>query len=186
MTIALDYSHVTSSRSYITEADACADLDELLAACGMFTVYREVRGYLLHPRAEQDEKSMRVDRLLTPTTAAIDAGWSLGAVAIEAKRDAKAAGRAFAQAADYSRSVWDIGRGGVLIHSPLVFLWPFEKVMGPLASVLAHQRIGTAQPERWSGGIKLACGENVVADLLPGGFTIRAGALSFGRKAGSR
>ena len=184
--IRLDHSSIGTAWSYDTEVEACVDLDRVLADCGMFTVYTEVRGHLLQSRAGQEIKTMRVDRLLTPTGAAIDAGWSLGAIAIEVKRDAATAGRAIAQAMDYSRSVWDIGRGGVLIHSPFVFLWPFEKVSGPMASLMAHQRIGTAQPERWTGGLKLSCGENVVADLMPGGFVIRAGALSFGRKAGSR
>lgn len=172
--------------NYQTEIEACMDLDRLLEDCGMFTVYREVPGHQMQPRAGQDVKGLRIDRILVPNRAAIDEGWTLGVLGIEVKRDDAHAGKAISQAIDYSRSVWDIGRGGVLVHSPMVFLWPFYKVSGALASVMSQQRIGTAEPIRWTGGIKLACGESVVADLLPGGFNIRAGATRFGWKAGSR
>lgn len=131
---------------YDTEAAGLIDFDQRIERSGLFTVYREVRGALLHPLPNSEDKSMRIDRILMPTSKLLGCGWNHGFIGVEAKAPGEKMGPALNQAMDYMRSVFysPMHHGRIMLN--WVVLWPFEKPSGPTESVLAHHRIGTCAP----------------------------------------
>lgn len=168
---------------YATEADSAAAFDAAVEATGLFFNYKEIRGTLLQPRPGQIDKSVRIDRLMLPTQRLMDLGWHHGAVGVEIKRSGVKVGPAVAQAMDYSRACFTIF-GGVQVVPSMVFLWPVDKQHGPLASVLAQNRLGTAEANRWAA-LRLMSGEMTVLHATHTG-EVRLGAVASGAKVGSR
>lgn len=165
-----------------TEEASCAALDEIVERSGLFTIRREVRGYYLQPRLEQEVKTPRIDRILFPTPRLKDLGWAHGPIGIECKRSGCKTGPPLAQLFDYSRAAWDIA--GTVVMPKFFFLWPMHKVHGPLASIMAQNRVGTAETGPWCP-LKLSCGEQILLRIDPHGQP-RIGIGAHGRKAGSR
>ena len=169
----------------VTEAQIAAGLDHTLATLGLFHVYPEVTGTLTQPRPGQPDKNMRIDRLLLPTHKLIDSGWTSGAIGIEVKRsgDDKTLGPAVSQAMDYTRTTFTLP-SGVRITPNLVFLYPFEKPGGPIASVMAQNNVGTAKSNAWDPLMLQLPHVNVLHIKADGTWTTVT--PTSGRKAGSR
>lgn len=169
-----------------TEVESAAALDSLLDQCGLWSVHREVPGTLIQPRPSQDAKGMRIDRILLPTPRLLALGWTHGAIGIEVKRSGIKIGPPIAQAMDYGRTVWRLDQlGGLRLWLDWVFIWPLPPRDGPLASVLAQNRIGSAD----GGGyylLHLQCGSGQNLITVPRNGVPRIGAGASGRKAGSR
>lgn len=174
---------MTAVPHYQTEQDAAAAFDEAVERTGLFAMHREVRGTLLQPRPGQVDKSVRIDRILIPTPRLGQLGWNLGMVGVEIKRSGIKVGPAIAQAMDYTRACFTIGYG-VQIIPTMVFLWPADKQHGPLASVLAQNRLGTAETNRWAA-LRLMSGEMNVLHVSHTG-EVRIGTGTAGAKVGSR
>ena len=172
-----------TSGSYLTEIDAAAALDAVLAECALWSVYREVCGSLCQPRPTQDDKGVRIDRVLVPNQRLISLGWNHGVIGIEIKRSGIKIGPPIAQAMDYSRSVWLLN-GGIRVWLDWVFIWPLPAQHEAVASILAQNRIGSASSDQWSL-LQLKSGEQNLIRISPSG-DIRIGAGASGRKAGSR
>lgn len=129
---------------WATELESVAALDAHVEVTGLFSIYREVRGYYLQPRIGQEDKTPRIDRILVPKPELIAAGWTLGCVGVECKRSNEKIGRPISQMLDYSRAAWLIKPANDLwIVLRWVFLWPAKATGGPIASVLAQNRLGT-------------------------------------------
>jgi hypothetical protein len=176
-------AHGVTTGSWVTEEASAAALDQRLEAIGMFRVHHEVTGTLVQPRAGQRERLMRIDRLLTPTRELLARGWSHGAIGIEIKRSGIAIGPALAQAMDYVRGSWSVA--GVWVQLGAVFVWPMAKQTGPLASLMVHNRIGSAS-HSGSDHLKFALGEEVlIADNAYSGLRLGGDPRS-GRQVGSR
>lgn len=173
--------HETSG-SWMTEAASAAELDARLARMGLFRVYSEVRGELLQPRHGQHEKTVRIDRILVPRASLLALGWRLGAIGIEVKRSGIHLGPPLAQAMDYTRAAWSLR--GVHIMLGAVFLWPMDKVHGPVASLMVHNRVGSASVDGQS--IHLRLGEENVLRLQWGTDEPDVGTIDSGHKVGSR
>jgi hypothetical protein len=170
-----------TSGSWLTEAASASALDHRIEATGMFHIYREVVGTLTQPRPGQRDRAMRIDRVLTPTPDLRAQGWEHGAIGIEIKRSGESIGPPLAQAMDYVRGSWRIN--GVWFQLGAVFLWPMHKQSGPLASLMVHNRIGSASSEGHDK-LKLSLGEEVI---FADGFTgIRLGRVKSGERVGSR
>lgn len=169
-----------------TEAESAAAFDAAIAPSGLFRTYSEVPGELLQPRAGQVERTVRIDRVLVPSPEALLRGWSLGAIGVELKRSGEKVGPPLAQAMDYLRSAWRVR--GVLIHLDAVFLWPMAKQHGAIASLMAHNRIGAAEPAR--KGVRFYIGEEcalrIEADFHTGEVAATIGIVRSGTKVGSR
>lgn len=175
----------SATMEYATEADAAEAIDVLISQrlSRFFRAYSEAPGRLMQPRAHQVDKTVRIDRLLVPTTAATrELGWAHGAIGIEIKRSGVKLGPWLAQAMDYARSVFEVG--GVWVQPGAVFLWPCEEQYGPIASVMAHNRVGTVCESRW-GTLQMSFGQETVLRAERDG-TVRARDLRSGRKVGSR
>lgn len=129
-----------------------------------------------------DLQAARIDRLLIPTPELKTQGWTHGPIGIECKSSGTKLGRPLAQILDYSRVAWRIGETYVVPR--FYFLWPMSKVHGPLASVLAHNRIGGAHTSPFTL-LQLSCGEQVIARFNQDGSHSFKSA-DFGRKVGSR
>jgi hypothetical protein len=127
---------------YATEDDALADLDARVAASNLFHVYREVEGYYLAHRPGRQMKTARIDRILVPTGRLRAQGWEV-TIGVEAKRPGTKLGPALAQAIDYT---WCIFRAGAAyLYPEWIFLWPLRHPGGPLESIMAQNRVGTAE-----------------------------------------
>lgn len=171
--------------NWATEIDSEAAFDAAIGT-GNWTVYPQVWGTLVQPRPHQIDKRVRIDRILTPTSALLAAGWRHGVIGVEIKRSKEKIGPAIAQALDYGRSVWTLHQaGGSLVWLDWVFIWPMPKQSGAMASVCAQNRIGTATPG-FHGGIDFKSGEASIASLdSRRGITINLNATN-GAKAGRR
>lgn len=171
---------------WATEVESVAALDAAIARTGLFHVYREVPGRLVHPRPCQDDKTVRIDRVLLPNARCRLAGWQFGAVGIEAKASGVKLGRPVSQLLDYGRSVWVIADlGGLEVWLGLAFLWPLEGQHGPVASVMAQNRVGSAWITR-HGTLELRSGQELVLGADWVDESIKVGTSAIGRKVGSR
>ena len=65
-----------------------------------------------------------------------------------------------------------------------MFLFPVDSIGGPLASVMAQHRIGTAQANKWSLLEFKTGGVNILRASFDG--TVRLGITAAGSKVGSR
>lgn len=169
---------------YETETDAAEAFDNCVKRTGLFTIYPEVRGTLLQPRPGQVDRSVRIDRVLIPTQALLRMGWRHGIIGAELKRSGTKVGPAIAQAMDYTRCAWTLPDNRYQVVLGMVFLWPVEKQHDAVASILAQNRLGTADSNRWAL-LHLASGELNILHVSHGG-DVRVGAASAGTKVGSR
>lgn len=149
----------STTGSWDTESASASAFDHLIEATGMFRVYREVSGTLIQPRAGQVNRGLRIDRILAPAPALVLQGWAHGAIGVELKRSGVKIGPPLAQAMDYVRGTWEVA--GVWLQLSAVFLWPMRKQSGPLASLMAHQRIGSVS-QSGPDQLKFSLGEEVI------------------------
>lgn len=169
---------------YATEEQAAVAFDTAVASTNLFQIHREVRGTLTQPRPGQVDKSVRIDRILIPTQALIDLGWRHGIIGVEIKRSGVKLGPALAQAMDYTRSTFTLEGGDFLIVPTWVLVWPAENEHGPLASLMAQNRVGVVESNQWAT-LRLRIGEMTLLHASSTG-EVRIGAQSAGRKVGSR
>lgn len=128
---------------YATEEQSIADMLSKVNK-SHWTVYREVQGWLLHPRPFGDGRlNLRVDVMLDPTEHLQECGWRWGPIAIECKRSGSQVGPALCQVLDYTRCVW-LMRNGEHVMSRLCFLWHLKPPGGTVASLMINNRIGCA------------------------------------------
>jgi hypothetical protein len=164
------------------EADAEEYVASMLQRSGLFLVYRQVRGRPLAHHHFQRTGDLRADVLLVPDKPLIRLGWSGGAIVIEVKRSGEKLGPGLNQLLDYMNAAWLIG-GGVPVVPSFGFLFPAPQQHGPLASIMAHQHIGTAWFE--DDELKLYAGESKVMSVRGNG-EVDLGSTDFGRKLGAR
>lgn len=174
----------TAPTASATEAHNADTFDKVMAAAGLFTVYPEVTGTLVQPRPGQVDKAMRIDRVLVPNNRLVSLGWTHGVIGVELKPTGAKLGPAVSQAMDYSRSTFTLPNGGFQVMPSWVFLYPFDKQHGDMASVMAQHRIGTASTDKWTM-LALAAGEANVLRVSWDGTT-RIGIANTGTKAGRR
>lgn len=170
--------------TFATEAESAVEFDRIAQASNLFTIYQEVPGTLIQPRPAQRERTVRIDRILVPNTNLLAAGWTRGIIGVEIKRNSEQIGPYIAQAMDYSRSVWTLPTSHFQVMLDWVFVWPIPKQMGPMASLMAQNRVGTATSDNWTP-LQFKAGENNVLRVNNDG-TVRIGAQGIGRKVGSR
>lgn len=139
----------TTVGNWLTEADSAAALDAALEQVGLWAVYKEVSGTLTHVRPGQRGQTIRIDRVLIPNSKLIALGWTHGIIGIEVKRSGEKIGPPIAQAMDYSRTIWHLPQAGIKVWLDWVFVWPMERQNGTIASILAHNRIGSAHATPW-------------------------------------
>jgi hypothetical protein len=166
--------------------DAEHELDRRIIASQFFRIERQVEGRPYGPTPTDDVKDYRIDRVLVPLAAAKAAGWSIGPVGIECKRSNVKIGKPIAQALDYRRAFWHTeATPEVWFALGFVFLWPLEVQHGPIASVMAQNRIGTISPN--ADGLSFMLANHCMASIATdGNCRININADRFGRKVGSR
>lgn len=169
---------------YTTEEQAAAAFDAAVTATGLFHLHREVRGTLTQPRPGQRDKTVRIDRILIPTQNLIDLGWRHGIIGVEIKRTGVKLGPALAQAMDYTRSTFTLDGGDFLVVPTWVLVWPAENEHGPLASLMAQNRVGVVEANKWAT-LRLRVGEMTLLHVSTTG-EVRIGTQSSGTKVGSR
>jgi len=162
-----------------------ADLEDRLAAflecTGLFRVLRQVVGRPLWT-ACPSAGWVRCDLLLLASKRGLAAGWLHGPIVIEVKRPGEPIGPAISQLMDYLRSSFLLPNG-VPIMASWAFIYPAERVHGPLASVCARNRVGTASLA--GGELDLLCGEQRILTVGEEG-ALRVGQVGVGRRFGSR
>jgi hypothetical protein len=161
------------------------DLEEALAAwleaTGLWRVLRQVMGRPLWT-ASPGSGLVRCDVLLLASRRGLAAGWRHGPILLEVKRAGEPIGPALSQLLDYLRTAWLLPNG-VPVMARWGFVYPAERVHGPLASVCAQNRVGTAS--FGAGELNLLCGEQRVLTVFEGGV-LRLGETRIGQRFGSR
>jgi hypothetical protein len=176
---------IVTGGKWATEAEAAADLDRRLDKYRtLFHVYRECRGELVQRRYGQQDRAVRIDRILTPGRALLDAGWTFGAIGVEIKRSGEKIGPPVAQMSDYVRCLWEIGPGRIKVQLDWVFLWPLEKQHGNAASWMAQNRLGSAWATFWHP-LSFHSGESRVLCVGRDGRIV-IGSCNTGLRTGSR
>lgn len=169
---------------WATEQDSAIAFDAAVPT-ELFNIYREVRGTLVNPRPTQVERSMRIDRILVPTTYLLTLGWQFGIIGCELKRSGEKIGPPIAQAMDYSRSVFTLEPSKFRIWLDYVFIWPMSKQGGTTGSILAQNRIGSAYGDARYNRFQLMSGESAVLRVGHDN-SVRIGNVQAGSRAGSR
>jgi hypothetical protein len=183
-----DYEEKYSYGSWSTEQESVAFIKDLLVKSQLFTIYNEVKGRLLFMKPYQEQIGMRIDMVLSPKPKLCNAGWDRGAIGLECKKSGLKLNHPFAQAEDYSNTVWKLPVG-FLFMCEYSFLWPFHKMSGFRASQMAQKKIGTLEYEdaEWGGPtLKFYCGEAKVIKYRFRNDSIEIGNLNFGNQTGSR
>jgi hypothetical protein len=124
---------------WLIEDDAGAEFDRRIEASGLFRSYAEVPGFYLAARVHREPKSARIDRILVPTPKLKAAGWS-STIGVEIKASGEKLGPALCQAIDYTYAAFDIG--GTFVHPEMIFLWPLQKQVRAVKSVMVQNGIG--------------------------------------------
>lgn len=130
---------IFTGTNFASEAEAMAYFDAEADRSGCFRIYREVPGEYFQPKIGCDDKAARIDRILLPNKKLTDAGWNLGPIGIEGK--VSNVNKVISQALDYTRAIWFLPNC-YEIHLRWIFLWPFDRQLGAIASVMAQNRIG--------------------------------------------
>lgn len=171
---------------WATEKDAEIALDSHIFAAGCFQEpHAQVNGRPLLMAPTNDAKDFRIDRVVLPTKAAKSAGWTLGPIGIECKRSGEKLGRPVSQMLDYRNAAYRLKDSDTWFLLNWVFLWPAMPLGGPLASVMAQNRVGTVHADNW-GTLHFNAGGHTVATAGLTGFDVRPCADRMGRKVGSR
>jgi hypothetical protein len=163
------------------EADLEDSLAGFLDATALFRVFRQVIGRPLWTACPNAGR-VRCDLLLLSSQRGLGAGWTHGPILIEVKRPGEPIGPALSQMMDYLRCSWLLPNG-VPIMASWAFVYPADRMHGPLASVCAQNRIGTAHLA--AGELDLYCGEQRVLTVLEGGV-LRVGDTRIGLRYGHR
>jgi len=166
----------------LAEAEIEDRLVDFLEATGAFRVLRQVVGRALWAPCPSAGR-VRCDVLVLASRRGLTAGWRAGPILFEVKRPDRAIGPGLCQVMDYLECVFRLPPNGVEVLPAFGFLFPFPKVHGPLASVLAQNRAGTCRIER--GRLSCWCGEQRVVTVCEDG-TLDVGVTSVGKKFGSR
>lgn len=174
--------------SWSNEEDSVAFLRSVIKQSGLFTIYSEVEGEILQPRMDCEDKSVRIDMILSPTQKAISAGWRSGPLGVECKKSGIKLNIPFLQVDDYTRAAWNL-KNGFKIMCQYYFIWPFRKTHGFAASLMAQKRIGTL--EHVEGRfvdvqLKFFTGEMKALTWTKQDDSVSVGELKSGSKVGSR
>jgi len=166
----------------VAEADLEDGLAAFLEASALFHVYRQVSGRALWTACPAAGWA-RCDLLLSPSKRGLRAGWTHGAIILEVKRPGEPIGPAVSQMMDYLRCSWLLPPNRVAVMASWAFIYPADRQHGPMASLMAQNRVGTAGMQ--AGELTLCCGEQRVLTVCDGGV-LRVGEVRIGRRFGSR
>lgn len=169
--------------NWLTENESAAAFDERIRNSNLFFNFEEVHGRYLSLRPDQEVKTARIDRVLHPTPALIEAGWDLGPVGVECKRSNVKTGPPINQLIDYSHAMFKLNHTWVVPRWH--FLWPMMPVKGPLESVFAHQRIGGIFIDN-RNNLAFHSRGTIAVISPPGKLDYRPGNTVAGTKTGSR
>lgn len=170
---------------WLTEESSAKEFDWQVSETGLFNVFTEVQGDPLQLRVGQELKSMRIDRVLSPTPKLRESGWTLGPFGVELKKSDVKIGPVIALAIDYRTCAWYMPHGYKVVLD-FIAIWPINKQHGTTASFMAQQRIGAISHSRHSL-LKITCGECVLLDVpVNKDHPLRLNCKDFGRRAGSR
>lgn len=189
------FSFYTYGDWFEDEDSAAAAFDAAAEATGLFQVHREVDCVYVNPRRtvvrEAQRKSHskrtgigRIDRVLLPNRALLDAGWRYGAIGVEIKCSGHEVGPIVCQVLDYQRGLFELGNG-TSICLDQIFIWPLHFPRGCIGSVMAQNRIGAAwsDPPRKVLALEIG-GTQVISCGLDG--EVRVKPIVCGNKEGSR
>lgn len=182
-----DQKSPKSTGEWQTEDDSVSYLKPILTTSGLFRIYNQVEGRIIQPRPFCSDKKMRIDFILSPTARLRSAGWSGGPMGLECKKSGLKINEPLAQVLDYARTIWLLP-SGYMFMCQYFFIWPYHKLHGFYASIMAQNRIGTLSYDdrHFAKSLSFYCGEQKAIKYSFLSDKIEIGDLSFGFKAGSR
>jgi len=177
------FNSAQTSGFWTTETEAAQAFDLLIERLsGLFRMYKEVEGRYQHYRPSQQYRTARIDRILVPTSQLRKVGWNIGPIGVELKKSGADLGPPLCQLIDYTHATWNLN--GNWIIPEWYFLWPCDRLTGPLQSVVANQRCGGVY--RSSHHELIFHSANIIAKLSSRNIDIRPDNTRHGRKTGSR
>jgi hypothetical protein len=150
-----EHMNLVTAGQYKTEKEAAAAFDnavEIGKRLGIFHhVYSEVEGSYILPPPESDDKTPRIDRILSPGPTLESAGWRHGLMGVELKKSGEKIGPFVNQCLDYSNALFWLR--GTQVRLQWIFLFPCPKPHGNIESIMQQRRVGAAAIRRmnyWS------------------------------------
>jgi len=165
----------------LAEAEIEERLVGFLEATGAFRVFRQVAGRALWAPCPSAGR-VRGDVLILASRRGLAAGWREGPILFEVKRPGRPIGPGLCQLMDYLTCSWRLPNG-VEVLPAFGFLFPAEKVHGPLASVMAQNRVGTSR--LGPRGLACWCGEQRVVTVREDGV-LQVGQTDVGVRFGGK
>lgn len=154
----------------------------------LFQIHKEVEASYLYTRpftSGKGSRKGRIDFILLPKQELVrDHGWVYGALGVECKKSGEKIGKAVCQCIDYRQAVYRMPQSGHLIMLDQVFIWPFTRAGGDIASVMAHHRIGGVHQTKWERLAFYMDATGVLRVRANGEVVVKG--TSNGRKVGSR
>ena len=149
---------LVTSGDYKDEDEAKDAFLSAFTAVGCFKIFPEVECWYFGGSIFGDKPTGRIDFLLTPQKALLDAGWKNGIVGIEVKKSGHKAGPLICQMIDYSKAVFRLpdSAGASLVCLSSVYAFPSFKSSGAVESVMANHRIGAAVIDRNGCGLRIS------------------------------
>ena len=181
------FEQAVTTGDYATEKASAEAFDGLVERTGLFKVFSEVPGHVAHPQWGCESGTLRIDRVLIPTTKMLEAGWTRGAIGVEIKKSGIKAGRPLSQLLDYGRCTWRLP-SGITVVCRYNVLWPLDRQHGIVASIMQQNRVGCAWlgDENYGPSLYFFCGEaNLFIYNLDSGRLI-LGTAKIGERTGSR
>lgn len=176
-----------------TEARSHEVFQDLLEATDCFNWWHEVTAKAIGelPHWRDDKSKMRVDFILEPKQRLVSQGWPEDNwIVVECKKSGIAIGPAVSQLIDYVRCEFHVD--GRVVQPTWGFIWPAAKQAHAIASVMAHQHVGTVSTERLRRPdysrkrVEFHCGESRMMTITPDNVDVITKNLRIGRKSGSR
>jgi hypothetical protein len=167
-----------------TEKENETAFDTLVEKQGWFEIHKQVKSAtfdLMH--FQTPKKFYRIDRVLVPTKKLCMEGWT-DPIGVELKTTSQPLGPPLGQVFDYQHCTWNISPYYPQLGLSYIFLFPFEKQHGTVASVMSHTRTGTCCGGR--NGFTFYSGEARILSVWDTGVDIGKLAFGAGKKTGSK
>jgi len=137
-----------------------------------FNIYKECKGdiqfikpikqlYIKWKKTKIPEY-LKIDYILEPTEKLIDAGWELGCIGVEVKRtNERMYGKILSQIFDYQNCFFKLPGNKNKIPLSMIFLFPYERFYGLMASIMLQEGIGVIKPYQQQRGFDLLHGHGL-------------------------
>jgi hypothetical protein len=162
-----------------------------------FNIYKECKGEIqfikpikqlyINWKKTKIPKYMKIDYILEPTEKLLKAGWEIGCIGVEVKRtNERMYGKILSQIFDYQNCLFEITGNNNKIPLSMIFLFPYERFYGLMASIMLQEGIGVIRDYQQHGVFELLHGNGMNPILSIRGKGVQINRPKFGYIIGSK